>query len=240
MYATTSEAAIILDVSIPLVIQLIHKGKLKAEAVGNGKRKNWLIDADSLEALRREREINPPKRGWGASVESRKGKIPSDGWSRKKPMPSFSWAAVARFVHYTEEVGDCLLWRGPYSPSGYGYFYFRGQTYAAHRVSYFLNTGIDPGDNDVLHSCDNKLCVESDHLHLGNDQENSDEKFLRNRQKFAYGESHPMAKLTEEDVREIRNLSAQGVSQREIGERFGINQSHVSDIVTRKKWSSVP
>lgn len=45
-----------------------------------------------------------------------------------------------------------------------------------------------------------------------------------------------LARLTDEQVREIRALAAQGVEQEVLVERFGISQTHVSQIVNRKKY----
>lgn len=54
------------------------------------------------------------------------------------------------------------------------------------------------------------------------------------------GESNSQAKLTNADIVEIRKLSADGVSQRKIAKQFGVNQTGISAIVTRKRWSHVP
>lgn len=53
------------------------------------------------------------------------------------------------------------------------------------------------------------------------------------------GELSPSAKITAAIVREIRGLSASGVSQRVIAETFGISPSSVSQIVNRQTWKSV-
>lgn len=53
------------------------------------------------------------------------------------------------------------------------------------------------------------------------------------------GERHYGAKVTEDDVREIRRLAASGVFQDDIASRFGLKQGSVSDIVRRKSWASV-
>lgn len=54
------------------------------------------------------------------------------------------------------------------------------------------------------------------------------------------GEKHPDARLTEEDVLEIRELYGTGdYYQREIGKMFGVSARHISSIVTRKKWKHI-
>lgn len=54
------------------------------------------------------------------------------------------------------------------------------------------------------------------------------------------GARHNQAKLTDDDVREIRRLRAAGVKLAAIGRRFGIGTSNVSDIANRKTWRHLP
>ena len=54
------------------------------------------------------------------------------------------------------------------------------------------------------------------------------------------GEEHPMSKLTEVDVLEIRRLHAEGgISSKELGLKYGVHYSHIWRIVTRKRWKHV-
>lgn len=53
------------------------------------------------------------------------------------------------------------------------------------------------------------------------------------------GQTHYNAKLTEDDVTRIRSL-ARSMSQTDIATMFGIDQSHVSDLVNRKRWAWLP
>jgi hypothetical protein len=57
---------------------------------------------------------------------------------------------------------------------------------------------------------------------------------------YAKGESHPLSKLTEDHVREIRALGASGIKQADIAARFGITQAMVSMIIRRRSWKHVP
>ena len=54
----------------------------------------------------------------------------------------------------------------------------------------------------VLHTCDNPLCINPDHLWLGTQFENIKDRDAKNR--VAHGENHFCAKLTERDIVEIR------------------------------------
>lgn len=57
--------------------------------------------------------------------------------------------------------------------------------------------------------------------------------------KYATGERQWKAKLTEDDVREMRRLSNSGWLQEELAAKFGVGRGTVSFIVNRKSWSHV-
>lgn len=68
----------------------------------------------------------------------------------------------------------CLIWGpgGP-SPDTYGAFSIDGTTYPAHRLAYVLRHGAIAARKMVLHTCDVKGCVESDHLYAGTAADNA-------------------------------------------------------------------
>lgn len=69
--------------------------------------------------------------------------------------------------------GECLEWSGARSGNGgYGRIKWEGRLWSPHRLAYMLVTGIDPGDLQVMHSCDNPPCCNFDHLSLGTRSEN--------------------------------------------------------------------
>ena len=85
----------------------------------------------------------------------------------------------------------------------------------------------------VLHRCDNPACCNPDHLWAGTQKENIDDMHRKGRygRPAARGERHGRAKLTDEHVRQIRQLYREGRSQAAIGAEFGVGQSQVGRIV---------
>lgn len=69
----------------------------------------------------------------------------------------------------------CCIWLGR-TRNGYGSLQFCGSTEIASRVSWWLYKG-STNNLFVLHKCDNKICVNPEHLHLGNTGDNRDDWF---------------------------------------------------------------
>lgn len=128
---------------------------------------------------------------------------------------------------------DCWIWTACQFDFGYGKFRHNGQMCLAHRVSFEIFKGPIPDGLDVLHNCpagDNPLCVNPDHLKLGDHQDNMNDKIAKGRQHR--GASHSCSKLSDADIVEIRRLSIdEHLSQSRIASLFNISQQHVSSIV---------
>lgn len=119
-------------------------------------------------------------------------------------------------------------------PNGYGQIRQDGKTAYAHRVAYELKNGPIGNGLFVLHSCDNRKCVNPDHLSLGTFDDNMADMVGKLRQ--AHGQKNGHAKLKPEQVREIR--AAIG-THREIAARYGVTQSLVSMIRSGRIWKHV-
>ena len=132
----------------------------------------------------------------------------------------------------------CWLWTSTKGTGGYGAFWFRRRTRLAPRVALLLFRNIDvPRGVSVCHHCDQPACVNPDHLFVGTALDNIRDMELKGRR--ARGTRIARAKLTDDDVREIRRRTAAGESQERVGRSFGIVQTAVSAIVHRKTWRHV-
>lgn len=97
-----------------------------------------------------------------------------------------------------------MLWIGAINSSGYGSFWYLGKVESASIVSYKLFVGDIPPGKHVLHRCDIRHCCEPRCLFLGTNAENVADKMLKGRQASMIGTKNPRARLTEDQVREIR------------------------------------
>src|ERR1700675_1831480 len=87
-----------------------------------------------------------------------------------------------RFWGNVDKSGECWLWTGARSKSGYGQLRVDGKSQYAHRLAWRLATGTDPGDAHVLHRCDQPACVRHEHHFLGAPADNAADKVSKGRQ----------------------------------------------------------
>jgi hypothetical protein len=115
------------------------------------------------------------------------------------------------------------------------------KTHPAHRIAFWSATGIDPGGLMVCHRCDNPPCCNPAHLFLGTHTENVHDMLAKGRTNPPRGERHHGAKLTAEQVREIRTRRAAGETLVDLGREFGVGGARLSVIVNHpdKAWSHV-
>lgn len=129
------------------------------------------------------------------------------------------------------ELG-CMLWIGKRDRNGYGRMKWRGKEQFTHRLSWEEAKGSVPIGLCVCHRCDVPACINIDHLWVGSQTENMEDKRAKGRS--PKGEAHRDATLSEADVWAIREDSR---LQRIIAEQYGIAQQSVSDIKARKTWT---
>jgi len=222
---------------------------------------------------------------------------------------------IARFMEKVEkQPSGCWIWTATPSLAGtYGLFWLDGQNMGSHCASVVLfHKKSIPKKMVVMHSCDDRTCVNPDHLSVGTYKENMEDMIQKGRDRslgsrntqaklteaqvlsmraeyvdrpgeimrlsakyqtspsdvsgIIYGKSwkhisvtlgtdpfigpvfmemppkgeiHHRAKITEDQVREIRQLAAQGLGPTEIAAKFGLRKAQTSQIIRGKAWSHV-
>lgn len=132
---------------------------------------------------------------------------------------------------------ECLIWPYGKNDEGYGHIRIGRGRATAHRLACIHRNGPPPTPrHQAAHSCGNVACCNPFHLRWATARENSADRVGHGTD--CRGENNGRAKLTAENVMEIRSLGSE-LTQAVIAERFGIERSVVSRIISKKAWSSV-
>ncbi|HEX7095668.1 MAG TPA: HNH endonuclease [Acidimicrobiales bacterium] len=140
------------------------------------------------------------------------------------------------------------MWTGTRVRRGYGQFSWREpggrRHHAAHRFAWRITHGA-PGKLFVLHRCDNTSCVRPDHLFLGTQADNMQDKITkgraatpaligeRTRAAVGRGEDCVNSKLT---WRQVRSIRASRSSQRALARRYGVTRQNIRRILRGETW----
>lgn len=120
-----------------------------------------------------------------------------------------------------ETQDGCWEWQGRVGTHGYGVL---GDHSLSHRTAYEVFIGPIPHQDIVCHKCDYRLCCNPEHLFVGSHSDNSRDAYSKGRM------YNPPIKLSDDDVRVIRELLDQGVNQYEIAAKFNVRQPMISRI----------
>ena len=130
--------------------------------------------------------------------------------------------------------------------------YIQGKPYLKARLilEWKLGRPLLPGMY-ACHTCDNGRCIQPEHLWEGTNSENIQDSVRKGRfnavpRKYTpspnrrhnprRGEDHPLRKLTNEQVYEIRRLNKTGIGYRRLARLYGLEQSSVGDICRGRIW----
>lgn len=137
---------------------------------------------------------------------------------------------------------ECWEWTGAHNGNGYGAFSPDSRKLTpAHRYSLELALGRPLGEEYALHACDNKPCVNPAHLRAGTHTDNMADAMERGRMLMSVprGTAHYQARLTPNQVREVRALCAEGLRYIDVARKTGIERQIVRQIAIGKTWKHV-
>ncbi len=140
-------------------------------------------------------------------------------------------------ITYEPNTG-CWLWLGSvHTRTGYGQFGsggasgVRGKTLKAHRVSFELFKHKIPLGMLVCHTCDNRICVNPEHLFVGTNNDNLED--MRKKDRHSRGERCRTSKLKDWQVLEIRSSKDRHAT---IARKYGVSQTTIFHIIRRNTW----
>lgn len=146
-----------------------------------------------------------------------------------------------RFNRFIEvQPNGCIFWIGGCSSNGYGVIskYLgnnKYKNYGCHRIALEGGLGrpLRPGMS-ALHTCDNRPCVNPEHLYEGTQQRNMMDRVERGRVPSRYA----CRTLDDAQVRQIRQRTITQ-SQYAVAQEFGVSRSVVLGILNGTKYKDV-
>lgn len=152
---------------------------------------------------------------------------------------------VERFWFYVDKSAGpegCWIWTGYTVPNGYGRVAWYGRVARTHRVAWQITHGEIPQGKVIYHTCDNPSCVNPKHLRLGTQKDNMEDMVSKGRQGARDRRGTRIvrnAKLSEKEVKKIRELAATGLNQTDLARQFNVGRHTINSIVKRRAWKHV-
>ena len=159
-----------------------------------------------------------------------------------------------RFFEKVKKSPSCWEWVGPKNNKGYGTMTVGSRTDGTrsykfvHRISWELHNGPIPEHDSthgtcVCHKCDNPSCVNPDHLFLGTHSDNMADMAVKGRaskEPTYIGENHPIAKLDDSKVRQIRKYHSAGAcTQLWLAQVYGVSNRTIANVANNEYWKHV-
>jgi hypothetical protein len=189
---------------------------------------------DKEEQLRQQREryrIRKEKRANNQKINNA---------GRLANTPEVLWSKID-----VKTEDECWNWKGYKNEDGYGRTWINDCGYYAHRVIYDLVypniiTLSAPKNTDetgfILHTCDNPSCCNPKHLWVGNCSENIADKVKKGRSADFSGDKGPNCKLSMAQAQEIRQKRKDGISAKELANKYGVSISSVKTLLAGKSY----
>jgi len=135
----------------------------------------------------------------------------------------------------------CWNWKRTLNSSGYPYIGVNGKSVSVARVVAWIDKGFPLKSKlFIRHKCDNRKCVNPDHLEWGTNQDNMNDMKRRGRSPNNRGSKNPHSKLKEEDVIMIRILFSRRKSIKDLAWQYGVTRTAISNIVHGIVWKHLP
>jgi len=124
-----------------------------------------------------------------------------------------------------------------YKPLPIGYYqirpYKKSPRIYAHRFIYQECFGEIPENMVIRHKCDNRNCINPEHLEIGTQADNLADMTKRGRRYICKGEKNGQSKLTNDQVKEIRQDKR---TLRQIATTYGVTPQTISNIKNNVYW----
>lgn len=134
---------------------------------------------------------------------------------------------------------SCIEWNQSTS-TGYGVLQYKGKVVRTHRISYELNIGPIPDGLFVCHHCDNRICINPNHLFIGTQLDNIRDMIAKGRGSPHRGEASGTSIFTESDVLHIRKTYKGRYGEcKQLMKKYGVSKSTILAVMNRTSWRHI-
>jgi hypothetical protein len=165
--------------------------------------------------------------------------------------PRYATNDIQTLRAYLKHAGEpqesgCINWKFAANNSGYGTKWYKGVKTGSHVLAYkaFVDESFEQSSALVImHSCDNRRCINPEHLKAGTSVDNIQDAISKGRinrdNPHSIGAMNPKAKLTEAVVPWLRQMMNYGVSPQALAEVCGVTTTTMYGVKNRKFWKHV-
>lgn len=178
-----------------------------------------------------------------AILKNGEGKFCSQACAYKSRFREPLEERIARQIDFTSSPTGCHLWQGAVNNDGYPSIHSASMGKKHLRLNRWIleqTKGPPPQDKpNANHTCHTPLCLNGEHLYWGSQAENM--KDMKEARHSTFGEKSTNAKLTEQQVIEIRTLYWQEHYQQQVlAARYGISRPNICVLLKRQTWNHIP
>jgi len=149
---------------------------------------------------------------------------------------------MKNFWDKVEKTDGCWNWKASTNSRGYGQLKMPNtrKNVLAHRLSYTMAFGDIKDGLFVCHKCDNRTCVNPNHLFVGTAKENMQDMDAKGRRVKANmaGVKNPNATLDEDKVKLLKLLKDKFPMESLI-KIFGVKKTQIHRIINGQQWSHI-
>lgn len=158
-------------------------------------------------------------------------------WLKALRSGEYKQGEMEKILGMIDVASDgCYNWIAGTNGDGYGYVWFAKKYWRAHRLFWVILKGDIPDNKIICHVCDNRKCVNTDHLFIGTKADNNKDRAEKDRNRDQKGTKNNMAKLT---VTEVMSILYNKTPRKTIAAKFNVCRQTVDAIKNGKRWPHV-